>query len=311
MVTGTFLTGCAVVMFIRDNVPDIQSHLMTIERGNIENTVITTGTLQPVKKISVGAQVNGQLKKLYVKQGEKVKKDQLLAEIDPVIQQNELRKAQAELNSSQAQIRSSHVLLKQYELALTRQKRMARENSGVTGDLENAQAQYDTQREQLSMYEAQLVQSEISVETAKANLGYTRILAPIDGEVLGIITQEGQTIVSSQTAPTLMVLADMSIMRVQTRISETDILKTHTGQPVWFHVVADPKRRYESVMGILQDAPEEALHEASDNTGNKQQATAIYYNGEFNINNEQRRLKTSMTADVFITESPRGSWRLN
>ena len=271
-----------------------------IHRGDIQTTVMTTGILQPLKKISVGAQVNGQLRKLHVRQGDRVKKGQLLAEIDPVLQQNELRNAQAELHSNRAQMQSDKALLKQYQLALTRQKNMARDSAGVQSDLESAQAQYDVQQEQLNMDNARLIQAEISVETAKANLGYTRIIAPIDGEVLGIITQEGQTIVSSQTAPTIMVLADMSVMRVQTRISETDILKTHPGQPVWFHVMADPMRRYESVMGTIQDAPEEALRESNESNGSAQQSTAVYYNGEFNIRNEQRRLKTSMTAEDFI-----------
>ncbi|WP_251268796.1 HlyD family efflux transporter periplasmic adaptor subunit, partial [Enterobacter hormaechei] len=81
---------------------------------------------------------------------------------------------------------------------------------------------------------------EMSVQTANANLGYTRILAPMDGEVLGIVTREGQTIVSSQIAPTILVLADLDKVQVQTRISEADIQKIHPGQPLWFYVIADP-----------------------------------------------------------------------
>ncbi|WP_420878439.1 efflux RND transporter periplasmic adaptor subunit [Rahnella perminowiae] len=288
------------VMSYQANQAEARDNFEVIGRGDIQTTVMTTGVLQPLKKISVGAQVNGQLKKLYVKQGDKVDKGQLLAEIDPVIQKNELRNAEAELNSNRAQVQASKVLLRQYALTLKRQKKMALDGAGIPSDLESAQADYDMQSEQLQMDKSRLVQAEISVETARANLGYTRILAPIDGEVLGIIIQEGQTIVSSQTAPTLMVLADMSVMRVQTRISETDILKTHPGQPLWFYVMADPHRRYESIMGIIQDAPDEALRESNDNSGIPKQSAAVYYNGEFNIANDQRRLKTSMTAEVFI-----------
>ncbi|AEX50013.1 macrolide-specific efflux protein [Rahnella aquatilis CIP 78.65 = ATCC 33071] len=295
-----FIAATALLIAHRTDNSATRHHIDVIGRGDIQTTVMTTGVLQPLKKISVGAQVNGQLKKLHVKQGDRVKKGQLLAEIDPVIQQNELRNAQAELHSNRAQMQSDKALLKQYQLALTRQNKMARDSAGVQSDLESAQAQYDVQREQLNMDAARVVQAEISVETAKANLGYTRIIAPIDGEVLGIITQEGQTIVSSQTAPTIMVLADMSVMRIQTRISETDILKTHPGQSVWFYVMADPTRRYESVMGAIQDAPEEALRESNESSGNTQQSTAVYYNGEFTISNEQRRLKTSMTAEAYI-----------
>lgn len=123
----------------------------------------------------------------------------------------------------------------------------------------------------------------------------------MDGEVLGIVTREGQTIVSSQIAPTILVLADLDKMQVQTRISEADIQKIHPGQPLWFYVIADPQTRYEGELGYVQPAPQEALEEqnAGASAGN-QQSSAIYYNGTFEVDNRQRLLKTSMTAQVFI-----------
>lgn len=271
-----------------------------ITRGNILATVITTGTLKPVRQVNIGAQVNGQLKKLYVHQGDKVKTGQLLAEIDPVLQQNELRKSEAELASARAQLQSSQVLLKQYRLALRRQKVMLKEGSGVNSDFELAQSQYDSQTEQIKMNKAQIVQAEMAVETARANVGYTRLLSPMDGEVLGIVTQEGQTIVSSQMAPTIMVLADLSVMRIQTRISEADILKVKSGQPLWFYVLAQPEHLYNSVMGEIQNAPDSVLSSNAETSNNSQQATAIYYSGVFEVPNAEHLLKTSMTAQVSI-----------
>ena len=263
--------------------------LAKITRGDIQTTVITTGTLKPIRQVSIGAQVNGQLKKLYVHQGDRVNKGQLLAEIDPILQQNELRKSEAEL-----------VLLKQYQLALRRQKVMLREGSGVASDLEEAQSLFDSQLEQLEMNKAQIVQSEMAVETARANVGYTRLVAPIEGEVLGVVTQEGQTIVSSQTAPTIMVLADLSVMHIQTRISEADILKVKSGQPLSFYVLAQPSRLYTSVMGEIQNAPDGVLNNTNEISNNSQQSLAIYYSGVFEITNTERLLKTSMTAQVSI-----------
>ncbi|MFS7361807.1 efflux RND transporter periplasmic adaptor subunit [Rahnella inusitata] len=274
--------------------------LAKITRGDIQTTVITTGTLKPIRQVSIGAQVNGQLKKLYVHQGDRVMKGQLLAEIDPILQQNELRKSEAELASARAQLRSSQVLLKQYQLALRRQKVMLREGSGVASDLEEAQSLFDSQLEQLEMNKAQIVQSEMAVETARANVGYTRLVAPIEGEVLGVVTQEGQTIVSSQTAPTIMVLADLSVMHIQTRISEADILKVKSGQPLSFYVLAQPSRLYTSVMGEIQNAPDGVLNNTNEISNNSQQSLAIYYSGVFEITNTERLLKTSMTAQVSI-----------
>lgn len=282
-----------------------------VSRGDIEKTVLATGILKPSVQVNVGAQVNGQLKKLYVRAGDKVTKGQLLAEIDPTLQQSELRKSEAELDSAVAQKQASLFTLKQYQLELKRQRKMDSEGSGIRSTLEQAQAKVDTQVAQVKVNEAQIVQAQMSLETAKANLGYTRILAPVDGQVLGIVTKEGQTVVSSQTAPTILVLANVDTMTVQTRISETDILKVRAGQPLWFYVVADPKHRYESVMGTLQDAPNDALQDDTASTTSSQQPSAVYYNGVFSVPNHDHVLRTSMTAQVFIvTEQARNVLRL-
>ncbi|AQT65005.1 efflux transporter periplasmic adaptor subunit [Serratia marcescens] len=292
--------------------PDMQPpQTARVERGDIEKSVLATGILKPIRQVNVGAQVNGQLKKLYVKQGDRVTQGQLLAEIDPTLQLNELRKSQAELRSAQAQKLASQAQLKQYQLELTRQRALARDRAGVASDLEKAQAQRDAQLAQLKVNESQIVQAEVAQETARANLAFTRITAPIDGEVLGIVTQEGQTIVSSQSAPTILVMADVDTMMVHTRISENDILQVKTGQPLWFYVAADPSRRYEGAMGAIQQAPAEALETDPLGRNSSQQTAAVYYNGVFAVANDERRLRTSMTAQVFIiTERAQGVVRV-
>ena len=272
-----------------------------VDRGDIEKVVLATGTLKPSMQVNVGAQVNGQLRKLYVRQGDKVEKGQLLAEIDPTLQESDLSNATAQLASAKAQKLASQAMLERYRQELNRQQAMMRDGSGVRSDVEQAQAQYDAQRQQVEMNDAQIVQAEMVVKTANANLSYTRIVAPISGEVLGIVTNEGQTIVSSQTAPTILVLAVLDKMLVQTRISEADIQKIQPGQPLWFYVIANPEKRYTSRMGFVQPAPQEALEEqASGSSTASQQANAVYYNGTFAVDNAQRELKTSMTAQVFV-----------
>lgn len=272
--------------------------MLSVERGDIEKVVMVTGILKPSVQVNVGAQVNGQIKKLYVKQGDRVTKGELLAEIDPTIQQSELKNATAQLQSAQAQKRASEATLIQYIKAYKRQVAMQLDGSGIRSEFEQAQAQYEAQLQQVNVNDAMIVQSEMAVQTAQANLNFTRILAPIDGEVLGIVANEGQTIVSSQTAPTILVLADLDKMQVQTRISEADIQKIRPGQPLTFYVIADPDKRYESIMGYVQPIPLEALEENKSSGG--QQTGAIYYNGTFEVDNTDRELKTSMTAQVFI-----------
>lgn len=306
------LGGLAGGLLGLNRAPDVSPpQTARVDRGNIEKSVLATGILKPARQVNVGAQVNGQLKKLYVKPGDRVAQGQLLAEIDPTLQLNELRKSQAELRSAQAQKLASQAQLKQYQLELARQRALARDRAGVASDLEKAQAQHDAQLAQLKVNESQIVQAEVAQETARANLAFTRITAPIDGEVLGIVTQEGQTIVSSQSAPTILVMADVDTMMVHTRISENDILQVRAGQPLWFYVAADPRRRYEGVMGAIQQAPAEALEADPLGRNSSQQTAAVYYNGVFAVANGERRLRTSMTAQVFIiTERATGVVRL-
>lgn len=281
--------------------PDEHLALETIGTGDIEKVVLVTGVLKPAVQVNVGAQVNGQLRKLYVRQGDKVKKGQLLAEIDPTIQESDLNNAHAQLASAKAQKLSAQATLLRYRQELNRQRMMMRDGSGVRSEFEQAQAQYDAQVQQIAVSDAQIVQAEMAVKSAQANLSYTRIVAPIDGEVLGIVTREGQTIVSSQTAPTILVLANLDTMQVQTRISEADVQKIRPGQPLRFYVIANPEKRYSSTMGFVQPAPQEALEASGENRmGGNQQAMAVYYTGTFEVPNAERELNTSMTAQVFI-----------
>ncbi|MBJ8736540.1 efflux RND transporter periplasmic adaptor subunit [Citrobacter amalonaticus] len=275
--------------------------LETIGTGDIEKVVLVTGVLKPAVQVNVGAQVNGQLRKLYVRQGEKVQKGQLLAEIDPTLQESDLNNTRAQLASAKAQKLSAQATLLRYRQELNRQRMMLRDGSAVRSEYEQAKAQYDAQVQQIDVSDAQIVQAEMAVKTAQANLSYTRIVAPIDGEVLGIVTREGQTIVSSQTAPTILVLANLDTMQVQTRISEADVQKIRPGQPLRFYVIANPDKRYVSTMGFVQPAPQEALEASGESgMGGNQQAMAVYYTGTFEVPNAERELKTSMTAQVFI-----------
>ncbi|HCR1074989.1 TPA: efflux RND transporter periplasmic adaptor subunit [Enterobacter cloacae] len=273
----------------------------TVGTGDIEKVVLVTGILKPAVQVNVGAQVNGQLRKLYVRQGERVKKGQLLAEIDPTLQESELRNTKAQLASARAQKRSAQAMLLRYRQELDRQRLMQRDGSGVRSEFEQARSQYAVQVQQIAVSEAQIAQAEMAVKTAQANLSYTRIVAPVDGEVLGIVTREGQTIVSSQTAPTILVLADLDTMQVQTRISEADVQKIHPGQPLSFYVIANPDKRYASTMGYVQPAPQDAMEASGERgMGGNAQAMAVYYTGTFEVPNAGRELKTSMTAQVFI-----------
>ena len=132
----------------------------TVIRGDIEKNVLATGILKPALQVNVGAQANGQLKKLYVKQGDFVKRGQLLAEIDPTLQENELRKSRAELQSSLAQKDATEALLKQYQLELKRQQMMNRDGAAVQSDVDKAASHYAVQVAQVCVGELQIIEAQ-------------------------------------------------------------------------------------------------------------------------------------------------------
>ena len=187
----------------------------TAERGDIENAVLATGLLEGIKQVDVGAQVSGQLKSLKVKVGDKVKKGQWLAEIDPLILQNTLRKAQVDEENLQAQRRATAAQLKQAKSVYERYKGLQDDESVSRQDFEDAESTFQVQQANLLALDAQIKSAHIQIDTAKINLDYTRINAPIDGDVVGIVTQEGQTVIASQLAPVLLKLADLDTMTVK------------------------------------------------------------------------------------------------
>jgi macrolide-specific efflux system membrane fusion protein len=269
-------------------------------RMDLEDSVLATGILKAFKTVAVGAQVNGQLKTLHVALGDKVKKGQLLAEIDPVLPQNTLKDAEAQVDNLQAQKRSKQSLLKQYELAYERQHQMNAKDAGSRADLESAQAQLESTRHDILALDAQIRKAIIAVDTARANLGYTRIHAPIDGTVISIDTEEGQTVVSNQTATTILTLATLDTMTVKAKISEADVTRVKPGLPTYFTLLGDSDTRYYGKLRAIEPGPVANGTTTSGTTSTSSSSSAIYYYGLFEVPNPNNKLKVSMTTQVAV-----------
>jgi len=269
----------------------------TVERGDIENAVLATGLLEGIKQVDVGAQVSGQLKSLKVKVGDKVKKGQWLAEIDPLVLQNTLRQAQVDEENLQAQKRATQAQLRQTKALFERYRNLQEDASISRQDFETAQSNYEVQQANLLSLEAQIKSAHIQIDTAKVNLAYTRIIAPIDGDVVGIVTQEGQTVIANQLAPILLKLADLDTMTVKAQVSEADVIHIAPGQEVYFTILGEDKRYYGKLRGT-EPAPQNFLE--TPPAGTPKQNTAVFYNALFEVPNPDHRLRISMTAQVRV-----------
>lgn len=272
--------------------------------ADIENTVVATGTLEAAQMVSVGAQVSGQIKSLKVKLGDAVKAGALIAEIDSTTQENNVRNARAALASVRAQRSVQVATLKQAELAFDRQKMMLAEEATSRADYETAEANLDTTRAQIEALDAQILQSQTTLDTAQANLGYTRIVAPMDGTVVAIVAKEGQTVNANQAAPTIIKLAKLDTMLVSAEISEADVIKVKPGQKVYFTILGNPEKRYYGTLRTIEPAPAsletETSTSGSSSSSSNSSNDAIYYNAQFEVPNPQGELRISMTAQVYV-----------
>ena len=284
--SGIYLFGFKKEKMIFSTVP--------ATRMDLAETVLASGTLHAFKTVEIGAQVNGELKKLHFQLGDEVKKGDLLAEIDPILQENALKEAKAEQENMEAKIRASKALLKQYEKSLRRQKLLIAQDAASQANLESAEGQYESTKAELEALQAQLTKAVIAVDSAKANLGYTRISAPMNGVVISIAAEEGQTLVSSQAVSTILTLADLDEITVKAEISEADVTKTKPGQKVYFTILGEPDKKYHGTLRAIEPAPVEGSTSSSS-------SDAVYYNGLFEVANHERGLRVGMTAQVTIT----------
>jgi len=279
--------------------------------GSIEQTVLATGTLKPVKLIAVGAQASGRIVSLEVAVGQTVRRGDLIATIDSLSQVNSLRTAEASLQNIRAQRQEKEATLALAEASFTRQQRTLADKASSRADYDTAEASVRTTRAQIAALDAQIIEAEVAIETARVNLGYTRITAPIDGTILAVVTQEGQTVNSVQSAPTIVVIGQIDVMRIRAEISEADIVKVRPGQSVYFTILGEPARRYYTTLQSIEPAPESIKSDASisstgttsstsSSSSSSSTSTAIYYIGVFDVPNPDGRLRTYMTAQVHI-----------
>lgn len=304
--TLTLLIIIITVLFTFLRSSDVPEYITApVRKGDIENSVLATGRIDAIERVNVGAQVSGQLKLLKVKQGDHVTKGQLIAEIDDLPQCNDLRNAEAALNEVKAELQSKQALLKQAELRFKRQFRMLRENASSQEDFESAEAMLATTRAELLSLNAKLVQAQIEVDKKKLALEYTRIVAPMDGIVIAIVAQQGQTVNSNQSAPTIIKLARLDVMTIKAQISEADITRISVGQKARFSIFSEPDKQYSATLRAVELAPEsvmkdDSLASNSSASGSGTSNASVYYNALFDVPNPENRLRIAMTAQVTL-----------
>jgi len=262
-----------------------------VQRGTIIQTVTATGNVNPVTTILVGTRVSGTIVDLYADYNSLVKKDQLIAQIDPTPFENDLKQAEADLYNARSNLFKANVTLKDAARTLKRKQELFKRDLISRSELDDAETAYDSARAQYEMAVAQVRKSEAGVKQAKTNLGYTRIVSPVNGVVIAKNVEVGQTVAASFQTPTLFTIApDLTKMQVDTNVDEADISKIKTGMEATFTVDAYPDRKFTGVVAQIRLSPTVVQN-------------VVTYDVVIAVDNTHLLLKPGMTANVtFVTQ---------
>lgn len=258
------------------------------EIQDITTSITATGTIEPVTKVEVGTQVSGIISRIYVDFNSVVHKGDIIAELDKTNLLSELQSTRSSLASAQSNYQST-VSTYNYQLAnYNRYKALYDKGLTSANDYENARMSYENAKMSMAQAKQQISVQEQNVQKAQTNLGYATITAPIDGVVLSKEVEEGQTVASAMTTPTLFIIAqDLTDMRVIADIDEADIGGVVEGQRVSFTVDAYPDDVFEgSVTQVRQQATTES--------------NVVTYQVVISAPNESLKLKPGLTANVNI-----------
>ena len=294
--------GAAYYFFSSNNKQETTYLTESVTRGNVEKTVVASGSVESVNEVDVGAQASGKITKLYVKLGQEIKKCEMIADIDSTTQITALNTKKAALVSYQAQLKAKKTA---YDVALSSYNRLSKlytQKATSLDSLNTAKSTLDNAKAEMEAIEANIKQAEIEVNTAETNVGYTKITAPMDGTVISVPVSEGQTVNANQTTPTIVTIADLSKMKIKPEISEGDITKVKAGQEVSFTILSDSQTLYHSVIDSVDPAntttTDSSSTSSSTSSSNSNSTTsAIYYYANVLIDNPDRTLRIGMTTE--------------
>ena len=288
----------AVSYFSFRNGDQVEYLTEPVKIGNIEQKVVATGQVSAVQLVDVGAQVSGQIEKLYVVLGQEVKKGDMIAEIDSTTQENDLETNKAKLETYQAQLNSRQIALKIAKTKYDRERKLKSKDATSSDKLEDAQNEFASAEAAVTEMESLIRQTQIAVNTSEVNLGYTKISAPLDGVVVAVAVEEGQTVNANQTTPNIVQIADLSEMEVKIEISEGDVTKLVEGMTVTFTILSEPDVVYKTTLKSID--PGMTTLTDGNYADTTDANTAVYYYGKLVVPNEEGKLRIGMTTQNTI-----------
>ncbi len=220
-----------------------------VQRGDIRVAISATGTLSAISTVTVGSQISGQVMDVRVDFNSPVRRNDVLAIIDPSTFQAQIEQGAAQVASAQAQLRQAQAALRNAQLDYERKSGLGRQQLVARSDVDLARASLEQARAQVNSAQAQIRQQTAATQTTRVNLQRTVIRSPVDGVVLTRTIEPGQTVAASLQAPELFTIAeDLSKMKIELAVDESDIGQVKVGQNVSFNADAFPDRQFRGVV---------------------------------------------------------------
>ena len=285
IVTGAIL---GLTVFRNGKNGEVKYKTETLGLGDIEALVVTSGTLNPIEIVDVGAQVSGKIEKLFADFNSPVTKGQIVAELDQEPLKMKIDQNEANYRSRLASLERSKVSLGQAEKGYERAKALSAKALLSIEETEAAEAAYLGAKSDLISAEASLAQAKSTLDLSKVDLAYAVIRAPVDGVIITRKVNVGQTLQSNYAAPVLFQVAtDLTKMKVECSVDESDIGKVKEGQKVRFTVEAYPNENFNGVVQQVRFSPETVQN-------------VVTYTTIVNVENPEKKLLPGMTATVSI-----------
>lgn len=262
-----------------------------LKRCTITQYVEASGTINPVNTVSVGSTVSGLIKAIYVDYNSEVKKGQLLAQIDPANFEAQVQQNQAQILNAQANLAKLQAVMDFDQKQYQRYKNLYAKNFVSKSELDQKYSTYKSDLAQINAARAQINQFQATLKTAQTNLGYTKIIAPVDGTVISRKIDLGQPVAASFQAPELFSIAqDLTKMRIEVSVSEADIGKVKEGQDVTYTLDGYPDSTFDGKVTQVRLSPTTV-------------SNVVTYTVIVDVDNEDLKLKPGMTANVSIITS--------
>lgn len=260
---------------------------VTVSLGNIEENVTAQGKLEPKEYVDVGAQVTGQLQKIYVKIGDNVSAGDLLAQIDPRIYEARVQADEANIKNLQSQLIGQRAEMVFAQQQYDRNKELLKTHSVSEQDFQNSEYTLKKAQATVGAIEAQIEQVQSTLNGDRTNLGYTKIYASMDGTVVDQKARAGQTLNANQQTPMILQLAKLDLMTVRAQVAEADVMRLKADLPVYFSTLGAGERRWKGTVRQILPTPQVVNN-------------VVLYDVLIDVDNEDRQLMSGMSAQIFF-----------